>query len=423
LFYHKSLPLPLILSLSGARDEYRIDTLNAPDFTETSPNSDGIFEETRLSAFYKLSHKINSRNVVQGGVLVEYGTMNFNENIFRDGALENITNFEGGIGLYQAFADWKHRFTDKLSMNVGTHFQYHDITESQAIEPRAGIRWDFAKNKSLSFGTGLHSQTLPAYAYFITETLPNGEVIEKNRDLDFMRSNHYVIGYNQQINSNLRLKVEGYYQYLFDIPVEEEPSSFSAINTGSNFEGFPDDLGTLVNEGTGQNIGIEVTLEKFFSRNYYFLITSSIFESSYEGSDGVRRSTAFNQNYVFNALAGKEWAVGSSDNKIIGINIRMNLSGGQPYVPVDRDLSQSTGMTQLMNEDAYSKRYNDYFRTDLKLSYTVNRPKVAHQVSLDIQNVTNNQNLFREVYNVSTDRFTQEFQQGFLPEIQYKLTF
>ncbi|MEQ8360254.1 MAG: TonB-dependent receptor [Cytophagales bacterium] len=422
-FFSQKTSGNLILALSGASDRYTSDTLTAPDFTMTARNSEGTFEERKLSVFYKVNHKLNTRNVLQGGVLAEIANSNFQESTYTNGFYQKITDYNGSIGLYQAFADWQHRFTDQLSMNIGTHFQYHDLTEAQAIEPRAGIKWAFSKNKSLSFGTGLHSQTLPAYAYFIQERTQSGEIIQKNRDLDFMRSNHYVLGYNHLINPNLRLKVESYYQYLFNIPVEQNASPFSAINTGNNFNGFPDDTDVLVNEGTGQNIGVEITLEKFFSRNYYFLITSSLFDSKYKGSDGVERNTAFNQNYVFNALAGKEWVIGNSDHKILGLNIRLNWTGGRPYIPVNRQLSQNTGATQLISDRAYSEKYNDYFRTDLKLSYTINKVKLAHQVSIDIQNITNNQNLFQEIYNVRTDRFTREYQQGFLPEIQYKIMF
>lgn len=422
-FFDKKTSGKLILSFSGASDIYTYDTLTSPEFTSISRNSDGTFEESRMSAFYKLRHKINSRNLLQGGFLIEYANSNFSENSFLNGFYQNITSFSGNIGLYQGFADWQHRFSDKFSMNIGGHYQYHDLTEAQALEPRLGLTWALATNKSLSFGTGLHSQTLPAYAYFIQEENPDGSIVQKNRELGFMRSNHYVLGYNQQLTRNLRIKVETYYQYLFDIPVEVEPSSFSAINTGNDFEGFPDDLATLENSGTGENLGVEITLEKFFSDNYYFLITTSLFDSRYTGSDGVERNTAFNQNYVLNALAGKEWVVGKADNKIIGLNVRVNWTGGRPYIPVNRILSQSTGTMQLIADRAYTSRYNDYFRSDLKLSYTVNKPQVAHQVSLDIQNITNNQNLFRENYNITTDSFTQEFQQGFLPEIQYKLMF
>ena len=55
---------------------------------------------------------------------------------------------------------------------------------------------------------------------------------------------------------------------------------------------------SLVNNGTGENYGIEFTLERFLSNNFYFLITTSIYESNYKGYDGIKRNTAFNGNYA-----------------------------------------------------------------------------------------------------------------------------
>jgi len=62
-----------------------------------------------------------------------------------------------------------------------------------------------------------------------------------------------------------------------------------------------------MNEGTGENYGLEFTLERFFSKGYYVLGTASLFQSTYKGSDGIERSTAFNGQYVLNLLGGKEF--------------------------------------------------------------------------------------------------------------------
>ena len=121
--------------------------------------------------------------------------------------------------------------------------------------------------------------------------------------MDFSKAIHTVIGHDFNINENMRLKTEVYYQHLFNIPVDSSSSSFSMLNEGAGFI-LPNGTG-YVNEGTGQNFGAEITLEKFFSKGYYFLTTASIFDSQYEGSDGVKRNTAFNSNFVFNALGGK----------------------------------------------------------------------------------------------------------------------
>ena len=57
------------------------------------------------------------------------------------------------------------------------------------------------------------------------------------------------------------------------------------LNAG-DFFGIPS-VDSMVNEGTGYNYGLELTVEKFLSRNYYVLLTGSLFDSKYKGYDGI----------------------------------------------------------------------------------------------------------------------------------------
>ena len=121
------------------------------------------------------------------------------------------------------------------------------------------------------------------------------------------KSNHFVLAYDRLFTQNIRLKIETYYQRIYDVPVETRPTYFSLLNEGADFG--VSSVDSLVNNGTGKNYGVEITLEKFYSKGYYFLVTGSFFESKYKGSDGLERNTAFNGNYTVNVLAGKEWTV------------------------------------------------------------------------------------------------------------------
>ncbi len=111
------------------------------------------------------------------------------------------------------------------------------------------------------------------------------------------------MGYDINITKYFRLKTELYGQYIYNAAVEKTPSSFSMLNAGSDF-GFPDKT-NLVNNGKGYNYGIELTAERFLNKGFYYLLTVSLFESKYKGSDNVWRNTAFNSNYVVNVLGGK----------------------------------------------------------------------------------------------------------------------
>ena len=115
-----------------------------------------------------------------------------------------------------------------------------------------------------------------------------------NLDLGFSKGNHYVLGVDQKLWANTRLKAEGYYQQLYNIPVEKRATAFSLVNSGAFWGMMVED--SLVNRGTGKNYGAEITLERFLSKGFYYLSTFSWYNSLYKGSDGVERNTAFNRN-------------------------------------------------------------------------------------------------------------------------------
>src|SRR3989339_948908 len=127
--------------------------------------------------------------------------------------------------------------------------------------------------------------------------------------MKFSKSRQAILGYDYLISENLRLKSEVYYQQLSQIPVEQKNSTFSIINYGSEF--YQSRVDSLVNKGKGKNYGIEITFEHFLTKNYYYLLTSSLFESKYTAGDGKERNTLFNGNYVVNALGGYKFKVGN----------------------------------------------------------------------------------------------------------------
>lgn len=92
-------------------------------------------------------------------------------------------------------------------------------------------------------------------------------------------------------------------------------------------------------------------------------------------------------------------------------------------MPIDFNESQLQGETEYYLDRAYEKRYRDYFRTDVKIAYRINRKKCTHEIALDVNNIFGTQNIFQQQYNVKSNKVTTEYQLGFLPIPLYKITF
>ena len=251
-----------------------------------------------------------------------------------------------------------------------------------------------------------------------------GNKVYHNQNMDFTKSIHYVLGYDNAISSTMRIKSEVYYQSLYNIPVEVQSSAFSLVNQGSGFTRFFPD--SLENTGTGTNYGVELTVEKFFSNKFYYLLTGSLYESKYIGSDGVQRDTDFNGNFAFNALAGKEFKTG--DRSTLTIGTKITWAGGQRYGNVDTLASNTQNELIFLDEGYNENQFEDYFRADLKINYKINGSKknITHEIGLDLVNLTGQQNILGLTYTPNQPDgidFRKNYQLGFLPIFFYRIDF
>ncbi|WP_299185670.1 TonB-dependent receptor [uncultured Aquimarina sp.] len=389
-------------------------------------------KENRFTFSTLYNVKLSNKSTLRTGVLLENIGV---ESLFLDRTEQPDINNDGdpdiftfrdldeSLTIIQPFIQGQFRLTEKLTINGGIHSQYSTLNEQFVIEPRAGLNYKISQNHRLSFGYGLHHQPVPLPLLFLNEEV-NGEILQTNKELDFVRSNHFVLGYDVKLGNSWRGKAEIYYQDIDNAAVESFPSSYSSLTEGADF-GFDNDRTSLLNEGTGFNQGIELTLEKFFNKGYYGLLTTSIFESKYEGSDSVERNTPFNNGYVINMLAGKEFAMGKNKKNVLFFDTRVTFSGGRYYTPVDLPASQAAGFEVLQEDIAFSEQNDGYFRWDVKFGYKINssKKKTSHQFYVDLQNVTANENLFARRYNRLTNNIDEVNQIGFFPDFGYRFEF
>lgn len=369
--------------------------------------------------------KINSRLFIKTGIISEVIALTLNARVKDSNSVwRQYWDFNDNTTLHQAYAQAKYRFTDKLTLNAGLHTQFLALNNSSSVEPRVGLKYQMTEKHTLSVGYGMHSQMQPVDVYFYRTRNADGSYSQTNKDLDFTRSQHFVIGYDVLPLKDWRIKTEVYYQYLSNIPVTQNASSFSMLNVGASFT--PNDQDYLKNNGTGTNYGAELTIEKFFTKGYYALITGTIYESKYKGSNGIEYNTAFNGKFVYNILAGKDIKVGKEKRNVISLGIKMTQAGGRYFTPVDLEASRLKKEQVLQGDDyAFSQRNPDFFRLDIKMGYTYNskRSKVSQTLSFDIQNVTNNKNVFAQRYNAVTNSVNTAYQIGFFPNFIYKVQF
>jgi hypothetical protein len=386
------------------------------------------FLNGRLSGTVTWNKKINAALNLRTGLTADRLDYNLQDSIYNSSSYSfvNRLDYTGYTFLIQPFIQCKYKFSELFSVSGGLHAQFLTLNNSESIEPRLSARWELKENQSFSFGWGMHSQMQPYYIYFYHKKDLNGNFIRQNHDLSFTRSIHYVLGYDLSLKQNSRIKIETYYMHLYRVPVSITSSSYSVLNEGASFERFFPPA--LVNAGTGRNYGAEFTFEKFFSRTYFTMLTASLYDSKYVGSDGILRNTSFNGNYVVNLLAGKEFSVGKKHTNTISTGIKVTQAGGQRYTPVDITATKIAGEIVETDSLKNSKQFKDYFRLDLKIGLKINAKKITHEIAFDLVNVFNVKNILTLIYNYdpshpSANPVQEEYQLGFLPLFYYKIDF
>lgn len=383
------------------------------------------FRNYKTALFGSINHKINKQHILRVGLNVDGFYIDNIDSALNQAHDTFITrhDYEGTAALIQPFIQYKWKVNSKMDFTAGIHSQYFSLSDSWSYaEPRLGWQLRLKNNQVLKAGAGLHSQTQPIYQYTYQSYNNEGEPQRLNMDMDFTKSIHTALGYEKTFKNALQIKSEAYYQYLYNIPVDQYPSAFSLLNQGSGFQRFfPDDL---VNEGTGTNYGIELTIQKYFNRSFYFLITGSLFESKYKGSDGIERNTDFNGNYAVNFLAGKEFKI--NDKNMISAGIKVTAAGGRRYGYVD--VYQTLANNELVFKDSLfnTRQFRDYFRLDFKVTYRLNTQRLTHEIGLDLVNITGRQNILGLAYapdlaDPTAEPIAERYQLGFLPIFYYRV--
>ncbi len=381
-----------------------------------------VGEEFLLNDDYKLNRALLSSNInysvkVGERSLWEIGMMTN----FYDDAVHSIKEWGTTVGptnmstqegsgsgvLFQPFTTWKTLLSEKWKMNLGVRYLNYTYNKTNSIEPRASLTFAANAKSVFDLSYGLVSQLQQPTTYFAVG----------NKNLEFTKSHHVALGLRQQISPTLKLSGELYYQHLINVPIQMLQSSYSVVNA---LEGFA--KANLVNDGTADNIGLNATFEKQFYSNHYFMLTGGYYESTYSGSDKVKRDTRFNGKYTMSGVYGKEWS-NSKKGRVIGLSLRALYLGGLRTLAIDEAASEVSTETVYDEQDAYSEKLNDYFRVDARLSFRKNKAKYTRTFAIDIQNITAQQNEAYRYYDHVQQKIVTKNQLGIIPVIVYRIDF
>ena len=385
-----------------------------------------------------VQHRFSARNTLKGGLRWNHHFFSLSDSFYNTdrnvitgepfGWVEP-NKFDGKTSLVQTYVNDVFRINKKLTTTAGINTSYFTLNGSFSVEPRLALSYQVNPRYTINGGYGLHSQVPPFRIYFEDRIDSTGRVFNANKEIGFTKSHHLILGNDFRLGKNTRLKIEGYYQSLFDVPIDAHNDTFySLLNEGADFGVAIRD--SMMNAGKGKNFGVEITFERFLSQGIYFLNTLSLYRSLYEDKVGDIHPTAFDSRYALNMLGGKEFYFNQKQDKKSRIakgslttDIKFTMNGGRRFTPVDVEKSRELAEIVLDNSQRNEGQHIDYIRFDLRIAYKVQKPKFTQEWGIDIQNLTNRKNIFNRVYNPTTNEWRTTYQTGLFPIGLYRITF
>lgn len=389
------------------------------DYIRTYTHWKNNIVNNKIALSTTLNHKLSSKLHLRAGLIANYWLYRTEQrSLDTMSVLRTYLDNKGETSYLQGFAQIKARVNKKLSVFAGFHALHLQLNNTYSIEPRISAKYEVKSGQTISLGYGLHSQLQLPGVYFSQARNANGELVYPNKSLGLSKSHHFVAGYEAVLKGHTRFKVETYYQHLFNIPVGQNPNSTnSLLNLGFEIVSDP-----LVNKGLGRNYGVEFTAERFLNKGFYYLLSTSFYNSEYRAHNGKWYQTRFNGRHATTFTAGKEIKI-RGDKKVFGFNIKTTWYGGFRETPVDVEKSRLSLGTVRDDSRPNSIQLPAYFRTDLKFSYRINHAKYNSVWSLDIQNASNRKNIGGSYYDVDREEMKTWYQTPLIPVFSYKIEF
>ena len=393
----------------------KLGVTNYDELMTATPGMNGRNSEWSVIISAQHQHKVSSRYTMQNGF--EHRHMAFNTWLDwiheAGGPLCRVYESDGNTGLTRLYSSHKVALSNRLSTVAGVNVMWFNLNDQWLVEPRVSVQYKTSASSTLSLAYAMNSRKESTDTYFVKEA--------SNENLGLTRSHHISMSFAQRLGENAMLKIEPYWQWLFDVPVEQG-TTYSILNH-SNF--FQDRA--LVNEGAGRNYGIDLTLERYLKDGFYGMLTATLFKSEYRDAQGQWHHSRQDRGWITNILGGKEWMVGKNKKNVFGVNGRLTLMGGDRYTPIPENITFEDVMMrpdktvpQIDGLDPYNAQKGMNVGYAFSVKYTINKRHTSHHFILEYLQMRTFQG---QTFDLRTHETVDNFTSLTFPNIAYRVEF
>ncbi len=373
-------------------------------FSDPHISGEYYFSQRALaSGFIKGIRKISKQGFVEAGIRTNYIDHELDvSTVMQSVSNYNTPNYSGTVSglLWQPYVALSQSL-GQFNFGAGVRYVNFSYNGTSSVEPRASLARNWSNNV-VTLSYSLASQVQQSFIY----------LMDGNKSLGLTKSNQLSLEWKMKLQKDLRFTSSVYYHQLFNVPILA--NFYSVINQWDEYQ-----KGTYANDGKGRNYGVEAQVEKRFYGDLYFMVAGSVYKSEYD--NGTKYVAArFNGKFTSSLLGGKEWR---KTNKSFGVHARVLYSGGLGQPVIDEFMSSVVGTSVFNYSLGYDTPLPNYFRTDLRVSWRKNKPGYTRTLSIDIQNLTAQQNVSFQYYDTFKKAINTKYQVGIIPVLAYRIDF
>lgn len=274
----------------------------------------------------------------------------------------------------------------RFIINFGTAFYYNDfLRNNKTIDIRGGLSFLASADFRINLSTGSFSQ-FPELVWLYSE---NGT--KENDHLLYLKSRHYILGFEYYPYEATRLSFELFYKTHKNYPVSIDLPFYSLLNSGQDYGA--NIWSNIVSKGSARHYGLDFSFHKKLAKDFYGIISYSYLRSYYKALDGIERKTSFDIPHSFNLSGGYIFS------RHFETSFKVKYFVGQPTAKLDIEKTIRRDVP-VIDVYTYNKQRNpDYFRLDWKFIWRQYYEKTTLSGTLEIFNLTNKRNIFLKTWN------------------------
>jgi len=331
-----------------------------------------------------------------GGVMGQY--VKYNTDLFNQATIAlkdssgnilvppTIINFNSAIEFfkYGAFGTVaKNLFKNRLLASLGIRTDMNSFLTNgnnplKTLSPRLSLAYHMNSKLDITGSIGRYYK-IPTYTTMGFRDANNQLV---NKSMDYIRSNHFVLGAQYMPKQSLRFTLEGFYKQYSNYPVSVA-NGISLANQGGDFGSVGSER--INSMGKGECYGFEFFVQQKLVKNLFYVLSYTYVRSTFSGTDGKLIASSWDNTHLLSGTLGykfkKNWQIG----------LKYRFSGGLPYTPFDLVASQQNYLLLGTGTFDYPRlnqnRLRSFNQLDFRLDKKYNYKHTSLDLFIDIQNV------------------------------------